>query len=125
SPLPRTLETAEILMDSLKLPAACRDVDSRVIEVDAGERDGQCYRKYNDQDFWFPDNPERFGGESREQVQARVIDLVQSLLNDQQWDLEHQFIVIVSHGVPLLLIQEYLGGGSDRLETAGWELVCL
>ncbi|MFK0569613.1 histidine phosphatase family protein [Endozoicomonas sp.] len=123
SPLPRTIETADILMGKLQVARFQREVDPRAIEADAGERDGQAYLKYKDPDCWFPEHPERFGWESRSKIGERMASLIKSIVNDKNCDLSQQYVLIVSHGSPLLLAQEFLGLGDERLETAGYRII--
>ncbi len=123
SPLPRTVETADIVMGKLQVARFQREIDSRAIEANAGERDGQKYGQYKDPDFWFPEHPERFGGESRSEIGKRMESLIQSIVNDKNCELRQQYVLVVSHGGPLLLAQKFFGFGDERLETAGYRII--
>ena len=123
SPLPRTIETADIVMGKLQIPRFLREVDPRAIEQDAGDREGQDYRQYKEPDFWFPKAPKSYGGETRSEMQSRMNSLILSIVNDRDCDLNKQFVIVVSHGSPLLLAQELMGLGDERLETAGYRII--
>ena len=123
SPLPRTIETADIVMGKLQIARFLREVDLRAIEQNIGDREGQDYRQFNESDFWFPADPKSYGGETRAEMQGRMESLIQSIVNDSDCDLNKQFVIVVSHGSPLLLAQEFLGLGNERLETAGYRII--
>ena len=123
SPLPRTMETAGIIVAGLKIPSSLQSIDVRAIEQNAGTREGQDYRNYNEVDHWFPENPHSYGGESRDDMSARMQSLVQDIKNDNTCDLNKQFVIIVSHGSPLLLLQEFLNAGSERLHTSDYRII--
>ncbi|MGB0360536.1 MAG: histidine phosphatase family protein [Endozoicomonas sp.] len=123
SPLPRTVETADILMGKLQIPLFEKEIDARAIEADFGTRDGQDYLQFKDADFWFPENPESFGGETPSTISQRMQSLLRSIVNDQKCNLKNQFVIIVSHGIPILLSQQFFGLGDERLETAGYRVI--
>ncbi|KEI70421.1 histidine phosphatase family protein [Endozoicomonas elysicola] len=123
SPLPRTIETADIVMGKLQIARFLREIDPRVIEQNAGERDGQDYLQYKDPDFWFPEHPKRYGGETRLEIRDRMESLILSIVNDRNCDLSKQYVIVVSHGSPLLLAQQFMGMGDERLKTAGYRII--
>lgn len=49
--------------------------------------------------------------------------LILSIVNDRDCDLNKQFVIVVSHGSPLVLAQELMGLGDERLETAGYRII--
>ncbi|WP_067514924.1 histidine phosphatase family protein [Endozoicomonas ascidiicola] len=123
SPLPRTIETADILIGKLQIPLFKKEVDARAIEADAGKRDGHDYLQYKEADFWFPENPEQFGGETPDAIEKRMTSLLNTIVNDSECDLENQYVIVVSHGSPILLTQQLLGLGDERLDTAGFQII--
>ncbi len=123
SPLPRTVETAEILMSRLNVREVDTEVDARLIELNMGAREGQSISDFNDGDPWFPDNPEQFGGENTNQVMERMGNLLQSIKNNPEYSIENKFIIIISHGTPIFCALKHLTGQGDRLNTAGYRVV--
>ena len=118
SPLPRTIATAAIVMDVLSIRSDKSKVELRATEQRMGEREGQSF---DDHTPWFVEHPERFGGESRSALQSRMASLLHDI--SAHWDLSRQFVLIISHGSPLLVAQEYLGLGNQRLQTGGCRVI--
>lgn len=46
-----------------------------------------------------------------------------AIINDKSCNLNKRYVVVVSHGSPLLLAQELLGLGDERLKTAGYRII--
>ncbi|MRI33468.1 hypothetical protein EOPP23_10775 [Endozoicomonas sp. OPT23] len=128
SPLPRALESAQIAMDYLSVPATLLESDRRLIEARAGERESTIYSDYQDEDFWFPEHPESFGGETNEQISSRVISCYRDLIDRYSYKSSDKsteqggVILAFSHGVPIyMLIEAVLGKGRGfKLATAGY-----
>ncbi len=120
SPLPRTLESAGIAMGYLGVSSSMLKHDSRLIEVGSGDREGKLYSDYQDEDIWFPENPQQFGGETNEQVTARIVDCYRELV--ELFSDQDGIILAFSHGLPIyMLIDAVLGKGSGfKLPTAGY-----
>lgn len=123
SPLPRTIETTDIVMGKLQIAWFLREVDPIAIEQNSGEREGQDYLQYKDSDFWFPEDPKSYGGASRSEIKDRMKSLIMAIINDKSCNLNKRYVVVVSHGSPLLLAQELLGLGDERLKTAGYRII--
>ena len=120
SPLPRALESARIAMGYLSVDDALLKNDDRLIECGVGEREGQLYTDYDDEDFWFPEHPEAFGGETTDQVTDRVVDCYHDLVGE--FSGQDGVILAFSHGVPVyMLIEAVLGKGRGfKLPTADY-----
>lgn len=123
SPLPRTRESAKNVMEVLGVHEDCLVIEPGLIETQVGDREGQLIANYGDKDIWFPEQPERFHGESRGEVKERVsraLERIRHHCRDQDG-----YILLFSHGVPALLLLEVLTGRGERLETAGYRQVSL
>ncbi|WP_062268412.1 histidine phosphatase family protein [Endozoicomonas arenosclerae] len=119
SPLPRTIETAHIVLSALGVPEINMELDERVIESKVGDREGQQYKSYNDRDFWFPENPEKFGGETNTQIQDRMLEAYNQILTE---DCQSEgYVMVFSHGAPIYLLIEALLGMGIKLSTAGYK----
>lgn len=118
SPLPRTRQTSEIVMDSLSIPFAKREINESIIESDMGDREGKSVHLFKEKDTWFPADPKSFNGETREEISRRVSGAIDSILNDPDCNLSKQYVLVVSHGVPIYLMLEYLTGKGEKLNTA-------
>ena len=120
SPLPRAIETARIVMSSLSIPDNLLKIDRRLIESQVGEREGLLYGDFQERDFWFPDNPETFGGENCNDLVERMLSIYNEALTTHH-DSQGQ-VLMFSHGSPIyMLIEAVLGTGKGyKLPTAGF-----
>ena len=123
SPLPRTQETAGIVAEKLLVPDVKMQTIDELIESQIGEREGQKISDYNEPDPWFPENPERFGGETYAQVEQRVRSVLESVLNDSDCDLNNQYVLLVSHGVPLYVMLDLLTGNGEKISPASYRII--
>ena len=114
SPLPRTTTTAHILADEMGLDKNRIVFDDRLIERNLGQRDGMLYTRFPEADHWYPANPEAFGGETSEQVQARVLAV---------WERAvalpgNGHVLIISHGQPIHSLTGAVSGQGHRIKNA-------
>lgn len=116
SPLPRTRETAQIVMEALSLSVEKLFIETRIIESVVGDREGQPIDSFNDRDFWFPENPEAFGGETCSDVRNRMV----SAYNEVVQTHREGYALLFSHGTPIYLLAEAITGSGVRLPTAGF-----
>ncbi|KEQ19118.1 histidine phosphatase family protein [Endozoicomonas numazuensis] len=121
SPLPRTIETATIVLNALNVPINIMERDKRVIESNAGDREGQQYHQYHDSDFWFPEDPESFGGETSEQIRDRMNQVYSQALSEHC--LSDGYVLIFSHGSPIYMLLEAIEGKGIKLPTAGYKKI--
>ena len=124
SPLPRTLETARLVMNRLMTPEHKLDIDDRLIEAGVGDREGSLLELHQDSDSWFPDNPERFGGETNAEIRRRMRSVFKDI-NGHGQNHSAGHVLVFSHGSPLYLLIEALTGEGQRLGTARYRLIKL
>lgn len=114
SPLTRTVETAEIIREGLKLPKENLHLDKQLREVGGGDFDGKALRAYRD---YFVGQTDRFntkvsgvGGESYADVRQRMMAALAEI------DKKHEgkTILIVSHESPLWLLETSVLGFDER-----------
>ncbi|AMO55252.1 hypothetical protein GZ77_11240 [Endozoicomonas montiporae] len=118
SPLPRTCESAQNVMDVLKVPEQKLTTERKLIESQVGDRESQLVDRYNDIDFWFPDSPESFNGETRGTIKSRMVDACVDIY--QHYRTCDGYVLLFSHGAPIYLLLEALTGTGERLDTAGY-----
>ncbi|WP_281647553.1 histidine phosphatase family protein [Parendozoicomonas sp. Alg238-R29] len=113
SPLPRAIQTAQIVAKVINLPSDRILMDDRLIERNLGLRDGQPYNNFSG-DHWYPDNPESFDGETSEQIRARMVAVWEKAVSLS----ENGHVLLVSHGQPIHSLTEALTGASHRINNA-------
>ena len=113
SPFMRTKETAELLAQELSIDSKDIIYDDRLGEIKTG-LNGEKWDKYHD---FFKGKSDKFysapeGGESIPELRTRVMQLIFEL--EEKYQGEH--ILIISHGLPLFIINESTKGvTSDEL----------
>lgn len=110
-PLPRTIETSDILNTFLKAPNM--KTDERLIEAGAGDLEGQHVSKVKDH-WGIEEIARRYSGETRESMQKRLC----SFLKDMVKHHLEEMTAIVTHGSPSEMILTMLGADRKRLTTA-------
>ncbi len=120
SPLPRTLQTAEILAVELGLTQQTVITDNRLIETNVGHREGQEHALFNDKDPWFPDDPANYDGETTGQITERLESFYSEALSESDADA----LIFVTHGSPAFLFAHVIQPNVEhvRLETAGFSV---
>ncbi|OQX40266.1 MAG: hypothetical protein B0D91_00195 [Oceanospirillales bacterium LUC14_002_19_P2] len=118
SPLPRTVQTTEILATELGLTQQPLITDTRLRETNVGNRESLEHAQFDDKDPWFPDDPTAFGGETTDQITARL----QAFYNEALSGIDADVSIIVTHGSPAFLFAHVIQPNVEhaRLETAGF-----
>ncbi|MEK7091796.1 MAG: class I tRNA ligase family protein [Patescibacteria group bacterium] len=114
SPFRRTRETAEILAQSLDLPAESLIFDKCLQEADPGNLDGLTWLEYQ---------TEALKNDSRRETLVAIRARVMSLLFELEQRYVGKNILIVSHGLPLRLMLLASEGLANRelLSSPHWQ----
>lgn len=114
SPLPRAVETAEILAEIGVYAKEKIKVDKRLIETQAGNREGLNKDKYT-KDSWYVGNHEAksYGGESSEDVRKRMTAVYDEI--EKKHPEGH--VVVITHGMPAMELLDMLDQNNIRLST--------
>lgn len=115
SPLPRTQETAAILMEKGLFSSDKIKKEPRLIENQAGDREGQPTYLFT-RDPWNFENAASYNGETHTQLRERIASLVEQTLHDFQDT--HQNVLFITHGSPAYEVTAYLSKHPMRIETA-------
>lgn len=115
SPLPRAIETAQIVAQIGVYAKDKIHVDKRLIEVQAGEREGLIKDKLT-KDSWVvgPNEAKSYKGESNEDVKKRVL----AIYDDIEKKHKEGHVVFITHGMPGMELIDSLTHENVRLETA-------
>lgn len=122
SPLPRTVQTASLVMKALDVDPELLQQHSGLIEAQAGNRESQIIASFNEGDGWFPEQPERFHGESRHAIKQRIAgayEFIKDYCRSNHAD-ENGHVLLFSHGSPIYLLLEAITGSGECLPTAGF-----
>jgi broad specificity phosphatase PhoE len=113
SPFLRASETARIIADALGVPLA---VEPNLYEREVGAHRGRSYDSYLDSPDYDPQRPWAWkpeGGESYEEVQARVAPILDRLTHSHP-DAD---LVVVSHGGVMVTLWAYVTGDWESAYT--------
>lgn len=113
SPLPRAKQTAEILQDSGLFNKHKISIDFKLIEVQAGDREGKPHSDFPG-DPWNVSQAESYFGENDRQVRERIQNLIADLMQTHK----EGHILLVTHGTPALEIIKLFKNEKVRLNTA-------
>lgn len=112
SPLPRAVQTAELIASGLGLSAESVVVDARLLENGFGELEGKSieeyegyFKTYGDKLYTTPP-----GGESWHDAKKRTTDLLFELERDQK----NERFLLVSHSGTLQMLQSGARGYNDK-----------
>ncbi len=120
SPLPRTLQTAEILAEYGLFNEKYMVIDSRVIEVNAGDEEGQTVLTATGQkQDWY--NWQTLNGETNKDIRDRMEDIYQAILKKSV----KGNVLIVTHGLPSFELIRILTGEPIQLGTAEAKVLSL
>lgn len=113
SPLMRTIETSEILLNYWKIPFEKRIFDPLITEVDAGKFDGKKYSALKDPDGQVVKNWDNrffadYEGENDSMLVRRIRHFVEVKILPKVNDDKHIFVI--SHGSPMKVLLETLTG---------------
>lgn len=122
SPLPRAVETATHLAQIGVFSREKIHIDPRLIEIQAGNREGLIQSKYT-QDPWYVGCQEAksYRGESNEQVRKRVL----AVYDDIEKQHPDGHVLFITHGVPAMELIDSLAKVKVRLQTAQVYLIPL
>lgn len=123
SPLPRAQETANIVVGKLQIASFRKKTVEGLIENQAGDREERVITDFNDPDPWFAEGPESYGGETYAQVEQRVRNVLEGVINDTGCDLNSQYVLLFSHGVPIYVMLNLLTGTGERISPASFRII--
>lgn len=123
SPLPRTQETASTLMGSMQIASSKKLTVDGLIENSAGDREGRKHDEFGEEDFWFAKNPESFGGETVDEVIVRTRQVITDILNNSGCDLQSEYVLLVSHGMPIYVMLDLLTGKPEKIDPASFRVI--
>lgn len=115
SPMLRTIETAEILAEKGVFDKSIIEIEPRLIEIGMGEREGHYFREYSEHPWDHSDADIKYGGETYDQVQSRVVNLYKDI---QKWDAgasEKGYVLFVSHGTPSKMLVDAVQGHAEKI----------
>ena len=115
SPLPRAIETANIVSEIGVFSKDKIHIDSRLIETQAGDREGLFIDKLT-KDAWLvgPNEAKSYKGESNEDVRKRMLVIYDEI------EKKHKdgHVIFITHGMPGMELIDTLTQERVRLETA-------
>jgi len=100
SPLPRAIETAQLLADMGVIPEHF-SIDARLIEVNMGDREGKKYSEFPE-DPWDHTKGHLYHGETDDDVAQRT----RALLHEVRAQYPQDIIMFITHGTPVLTFLE-------------------
>ncbi len=107
SPLPRTLQTAEILAEAGLFSKDKIVIDPRITEIQFGDAEGMNYRLISREAFWW-----QYHGESDVEIDSRVQSFYEDTLKQHQGD----HVIVVSHGHILRKVAEQISDDQVVIE---------
>ncbi len=118
SPLPRTIQTADVLKEMNVFSPEKIYIEPRLIEVQMGDREGHFYKTFHE-DPWDHTHAPEYHGETDAHVKERM----------QHWRDEviqkytDGYVLCITHGTPALELISLYGGNPPKPETAGFTLL--
>lgn len=119
SPLPRTVQTAQVLLQEGVISVDKIKLEPRLIEVQAGDLEGLQHEK--GKDHWDHSDGHKHGGETEQDVNARV----SLLLAEMKSKYSNKNIAMVSHGTPSSEIIKIIKKKDSRTKMKNGELLIL
>ncbi|MCE9628421.1 MAG: class I tRNA ligase family protein [Candidatus Vogelbacteria bacterium] len=120
SPFVRTQETAKLVAETIGFPIEDIVTEEKIRELKTGGFNGKPWAEFNAQ---FKNRNERFfkalpGGETIHEISARMLGAIMDINNSH----ENETILVVSHGLPLFLAEQYLNFKTidDLLKIEKW-----
>lgn len=124
SPMPRTIETAEILAEQGVFPREMITIEPRLVEIQMGEREGHHFSEYKEHPWDHSDADVKYGGETYGAVQKRMVALYKEMASEHKAQKGH--ILMISHGTASkMLIDAVEGHAENILDTAGYKFLSL
>ena len=117
SPLPRTMQTANILLEHGVFTIDKMVIDSRLQEPHMGDLEGNVGLQMS----WMQMDHKSFGGETIEQMQARIADVYRSILAK---GIKGN-ILVITHSVPGHFLIYHITGERCKLMTAEAKVISL
>jgi broad specificity phosphatase PhoE len=108
SPLPRTQETAQILMEELGIPEEKKHIDSRITERQVGDFEGKPFAPLLDYDI-IPES----GIETQAEVKARIASFYDCVRRAHR----EGKIIVVTHGSPAEMLGELISLKRTKIHT--------
>lgn len=116
SPLPRTQQTAKILMDELDISQSKLKIDIRIIETQCGDLEGRAFVLP-----WDNAVAAHYDHETKADVTMRMNLFYADLLQDHK----ENAILVVTHGLPAEVLCEIVSGGCMSIQTGDAYLFAL
>ncbi len=113
SPLPRTQQTAAILMEEGVISPESIMLSDLAIELQVGELEGVTYSSHGGHS-WNPELFPRYGGEDSAALRLRM----QALLDLIKRTKSPGHTLVISHGSPVSMLSEILSGHPVVIATA-------
>lgn len=120
SPLPRTIQTANYLVEEGIISPDQIKIEPRLIEVQMGEREGKHYYEFPE-DPWDHSKAHEYGGETNQDVRNRVISLYNEVISNHP----KKNIIFVTHGSPALELTKAIEGNAKKLNPAEYKILQL
>lgn len=120
SPLPRTRQTIDILVDAGVVSREMVYVDSRLIETQMGDREGKPYADFSN-DHWDHSGASSYNGETEAQVAHRVEAMLRELASKYQQSNKN--IILITHGTPALYLIKICTKNSEILQPSEFKVI--
>src|SRR3989344_1319069 len=118
SPFDRTQESARIVARELGLKPDALIIDPRLGEINTGNFTGgtwqQYWSRYSSSEARWTEHP--YGGENKTDMQKRI----EEFLKDSESRYRDKRILIISHGLPLVMLRTLFEGVGAHLRTGEW-----
>ena len=118
SPFDRTQESARIVARELGLKPDSLIIDPRLGEINTGNFTGgtwqQYWSRYSSSEARWTEHP--YGGENKTDMQKRI----EEFLKDSESRYRDKRILIISHGLPLVMLRTLFEGVGAHLRTGEW-----
>lgn len=114
SPLPRTIETAQIFADIGLYAKDKIHIDKRLIEVQVGDREGLVESEFSRDTWWIgPQDAKAHSGESYDEVRKRILAIY-----DEVEKKHNGHVLFITDGRPAMELIQNLTNTKMKLQTA-------
>ena len=121
SPLPRTLQTAHILIQEGVFSAYNLSVEELLIELQAGEAEGKTAKELGIDDIWNIEHLHSLGGESTQELEKRMLTLLDKITST----VSEKSLALVTHGAPASQLLDCINSISHRFSLSEAYLIDL